>query len=85
MPGLLLPLGSHAIHLLVANPYGHQINVRKNQVIAYLHFQPLLEINSVIPFMDFGDIELPTQTAKILSVFSREDLIELVKANSKLL
>ena len=75
--GFLLPLGSHAIHLLIPNPYGHQIDVRKNQVIAYLHFQPLLDINSLIPFGDFGDIELPTKTAKILSVISREDLIDL--------
>ena len=76
-PGLLLPLGSHAIHLLVANTYGHQINIRNNQVIAYLHFQPLLEINSVIPFGDFGDMELPTRAAKLLSVFSKKDLIGL--------
>ena len=59
-PGLILPTGLHSINLIIANPYAYPLQIWKNQTIGFIYFMPLSDIQDILPFGNFFDMDLPT-------------------------
>ena len=69
---------SQAVTLLIANPNDHQLDIWKNQVKDYFHYQPLLK-SFILPSGNFNDTGLPTKTTCVFSIFLRKDLVKLIE------
>ena len=57
-PGILIP-GHINIFVLVAILYKHNLNVKKGQIVAFLHFRLLAEIESFTKFGDLTKFAIP--------------------------
>jgi hypothetical protein len=73
-PGIILK-GQGQIEVLISNITSEPINIKKKQVIAYLHINPNREVANIIEIGNFDKLGIPTEVAKsIHSLIPREIL-----------
>ena len=78
-PGLILPTGLQSIHLLIANPYAYPLQIRKNQTIGFIHFVPLSNIQDILPFANFSEMDLPASSPGVFPIICHEDVANLLE------
>ena len=78
-PGLILPTGLQSIHLLIANPYAYPLQIRKKQTIGFIHFMPLSDIQDILPFGNFSEMDLPASVPGVFPILWRKDVVNLLE------